>query len=250
MLEARSPGLDLSRGFGHWAQGRREAGALLPKLARSLRKLEQEVGPVRLELHSRDLQVFDTVIRLKREKCQRTAQLDFFAWDWTRAMVEHLRGADEQTFGGRLSALYAGDALVAAHFGIRSERVWHWWFPVYSHAHAKYSPGSLLLLKVAEAAAAEGHVLLDLGKGDELYKSRFADWSAPLLQGCVARPTVITAARQMRQAAAHWLQSSRLAQPLRPVLAGLRRVRHALGAGTLPLWLAWCQVAPAASWMA
>ncbi len=239
-----SPGLDLSRGFARWAERRRAATSVLPKLARSLRKLEQEVGPVRLELHSADRAVFDTVVRLKREQCQRTAQLDFFAWPWTRALVEHLRDVDEPGFGGRLSALYAGDTLVAAHFGIRSERVWQWWFPVYSHAHAKYSPGSLLLLKVAEAAAAQGHVLLDLGRGDEFYKSRFADWSAPLVGGCVMRPTVATAARQVRKAAGAWLRPSPYAQPLRPMVDGLRRMRHALGAGTVQAWLAWCEIDP------
>ena len=249
VVEGASPGLDLSRGFEEWARRRRAASTLLPKLVRSRRKLEQEVGPLRLELHSRDPAVFETVIRLKREQCLRTAQLDFFAWPWTRAMVEHLRDVDDPECGGRVSALYAGDTLVAAHFGIRSARTWQWWFPVYSHAHGKYSPGSLLLFDVAQAAAAQGHVLLDLGKGDEPYKLRFADWSSPLVDGCVSRPTLETAARQMRNAARAWLRTSPLAQPLRPLIQGIRRMGQAFGAGAVPVWVAWCELDPRVAFM-
>lgn len=231
VVPAASPGLDLSRGYEAWHRGKLETGNTLGKLPRKVRKLEREVGPLRFELDCRDPQVFATVIELKSQQCRRTGQLDYFAWPWTRRLVQNVRDTRTPSFGGRLSALYAGDTLVAAHFGMRSATVWHWWFPVYSQEHAGYSPGSLLLLRVAQAAAAQGHVLLDLGKGDEPYKASLADCSSPLLEGLVSRPALPTLARGLKKRTGHWLRTSPVAQPLRPLLDGYRRVVSARGVG-------------------
>ncbi len=217
---AHSPGLDLSRGFEAYRQGRLSAGARrMAELPRKARKLAREVGPLRFEANTRDPQVLETVIRLKSEQCHRTGALDCFGPQWTRELVTRIAAADQPEFAGRLSALYAGDTLVAAHFGMRSRRTWHWWFPVYSHAHAAYSPGALLLLQVAEAAADEGCGLLDLGRGDEAYKTSFADCASPLVEGIVSRPTLVTLGRSLKKRAGAWLRSSAWAIPLRPLLA-------------------------------
>lgn len=229
VVQTVSPGLDLSRGFDRYWRGRLAQGHTLQGLPRKRSKLERELGPLRFEAHSRDRKVFDTVIRLKREQCRRTGELDFFAWPWTQALVERIRDADEPGFAGRLSALYAGDTLLAAHFGMRSATVWHWWFPVYCREHGRYSPGLLLLVQLAEAAARQGHSLLDLGMGDEPYKASFADTASPLLAGIVTRPTFLTAARALKKGAGRWLRSSPVAQPLRPLLHGYRLVARNLG---------------------
>jgi CelD/BcsL family acetyltransferase involved in cellulose biosynthesis len=92
---ATSPGLDLSRGYEAYWNAKVTNGNTLHKLPRLLRKLERDVGPIRFELDSRDPALFDEVIRLKREQCQRTAQLDFFAWGWTRSLVAHIRDMHE-----------------------------------------------------------------------------------------------------------------------------------------------------------
>jgi len=222
VTRALSPALDLSQGHEAWLRRRLAASRSMHETLRKMRKLEREAGPLRLEPNSRDRAVFDTVIRLKREQCVRTGQLDFFAWPWTRALVECIRDIDEPAFGGRLSALYAGDTLVAAHFGMRSDKVWHWWFPVYNHAYGSHSPGLALLMRLAEHAAAEGHLLLDLGKGDEAYKDRFSDCAMPLAEGLVSRPALATAVRRLRKAAGAWLRTSPYAQPLRPLVQRLR----------------------------
>jgi CelD/BcsL family acetyltransferase involved in cellulose biosynthesis len=120
------------------------------------------------------------VFAWKSDQCRRTGVFDFFQLSWTRELVARILSEDTPHFAGRLSALYAGDQLLAAHMGMRSERVWHWWFPVYDQAAGKYSPGGILLLRVAEAAAAEGALALDLGKGDDPYKQSFADSDAPI----------------------------------------------------------------------
>jgi CelD/BcsL family acetyltransferase involved in cellulose biosynthesis len=224
LVQAVSPGLDLSQGFPAWMKRKRENGNTMAKMPGRMRKLEREIGPLRLEVHSRERKDFETVVRLKREQCRRTGQLDFFRMGWTLALVENIRDIDDQDFGGRMSTLHAGDRLVAAHFGMCTPQVWQWWFPVYDAEYAKYSPGSLLLLEVARVAADQGHGLLDLGRGEEAYKDRFSDCSMPVVEGFVSRPTAVTIARQCRKQLGAWLRTSPLAAPALPLLRQLKRL--------------------------
>ena len=130
VAQGDSHGLDLSAGFAAYQQRKSQSSNVMSKLRAAARKLEREAGPLRLEVDCRDDAVFRHVLQMKSQQCRRTGAVDFFSWDWTRALVEHIRAQDTAEFGGRTSALYAGDTLVAAHFGMRSRRVWHWWFPV------------------------------------------------------------------------------------------------------------------------
>jgi CelD/BcsL family acetyltransferase involved in cellulose biosynthesis len=223
-----SPALDLSRGFAVWKQGRIDAGGRrVGELDRKARKLAREIGPLRFEAHVDDRALLWTVLRKKTEQCKRTGVGDVFASPASRALVDEICSTQSPTFAGRLSALYAGDVLVAAHLGMRSTRAWHWWFPVYDHAFAKHSPGALLLLHTAQAAAAEGAQVLDLGKGDDGYKESFADCGFPLVEGCVMRPTLLSALRQAGMRTRDWAKTSSSLQPLRPLLRAARTWRRA-----------------------
>jgi len=222
---AVSPALDLSRGMAAYLTARRAQGIRrIDECLRKTRKLAREVGPVRLEAHTRDPRVLAFVLRLKSQQCRRTGVADFFAQPWARALAERIAATEGAHFSGRLSALYAGDTLVAAHLGMRSRRVWHWWFPVYDAAWAPYSPGAQLLLQVAQAAADEGHSSLDLGKGADAYKQSFADSGLPLAEGWVYRPALSTAWLATRAATLRWARRAAWAQPLRPWLRRMRQV--------------------------
>ncbi len=221
---ALSPVMDLSRGFAAYLTARRTCGIRrLGEIERKGRKLAREVGPLRFEAHTADRDVFETVLRLKSRQCRRTGVPDFFAQAWTRALAERIAATQQPHFSGCLSALYAGDTLVAAHLGMRSPGVWHWWFPVYEHTLAAYSPGGLLLLNVAQAAAAQGHAMLDLGKGEDAYKQSFADGSLPLAEGWVHRPALSTAWLAARGKMRRWAQSTSWLQPLRPLVRRMRQ---------------------------
>lgn len=235
-IAADSPGMDLSRGMTAYLQARRDSGVRsLAEFERKARKLAREVGPLRFEAHTQDPQVLATVLHLKSQQCRRTGVQDFFARPWTRALVESIGSLQHPHFAGRLSALYAGDQLVGAHLGMRSATVWHWWFPVYSHAMAPYSPGAQLLLHVAHAAADAGCGLLDLGKGNDAYKRSFADCSAPLAEGwAAARPTLTFAWLTGRDAARRWAKTSPLTQPLRGLRKRLRMSARPLPPPALP----------------
>ena len=110
-------------------------------------------------------------------------------------------------FAGTCSVLRAGDEIVAVHAGMRSRSVLHWWFPTYDPRYAAYSPGILLLLRIAAAAAALGIGKIDLGKGDARYKRSLMTGAAPLREGCVELPSLAATARRLRrlaEASAPW----------------------------------------------
>jgi CelD/BcsL family acetyltransferase involved in cellulose biosynthesis len=221
---ASSPALDLSGGYAAYRKARTLAGSgRISQLERKARKLEREVGPLRFEAHVEDRSVLSFVFEKKSEQCRRTKAMDFFSLSWTRELVDHVLSIQKDHFAGMLAALYAGDRLVAAHMGMRSERVMHWWFPVYAHDFADYSPGAILLLKVAEDAARRGLTMLDLGKGQDAYKASFANLDVMVAEGCASVPSARTSLHDLRRTGERWLRTSRLVQPLRPALGFFRR---------------------------
>ena len=213
-----SPRMDLSQGLAAYKKRRQDNGARsFEEYERKARKLARTMGPLRFESHTNDQRVFEEVIRLKTEQCQRTGVGNVFRECWTRSLLEHIRAVQQPHFAGRLSALYAGDTLVAAHMGMCSEQVWHWWFPVYDRSYAKLSPGTQLLRLTAEEAAKQNLPFLDLGKGTEAYKQIFADSHLPLVEGWVSSPspmTVLLGAPKMER----WLRTSKVLKPLRTTL--------------------------------
>ena len=188
-----SPCLDLSRGFDAWMESRRRDGRSGFRRLKELRRaLARAAGAVRFELDVRDLRALDRVFALKSAQYRRTLgmQRDLFA---SPAMAGTLRDLFERRTGdatGTLSVLWAGDRLVAAHFGLRSDTVLHWWFPCYDGELARYSPGALLLLELAESMPKSGIRLLDFGKGTERYKLRWATGSFEVAEGHVDADTL------------------------------------------------------------
>jgi len=181
-----SPYLDLSQGYEAYVRRRRRDGSrLFENLGRKRRKLEREVGPVRFAEHVGEPQTLRWLMRLKSEQYRRTGTWDRFGLPWVVALFERLQQIQHAHFGGLLSVLYAGDEMVAAHMGLRSHTSWHWWFPTYDPRFAKYSAGLILLLAMAERAAARGIGRIDLGRGESRYKRRLMSASVWVAGGCV-----------------------------------------------------------------
>jgi CelD/BcsL family acetyltransferase involved in cellulose biosynthesis len=194
---SESPYLELANGFEAYRRDR--AGSqLIPTIRRRARKLEREVGDLRFVAAESDLGVLRTLQGWKSHQYRETGVPDIFALGWPTELLEHILAVRQPEFSGMLSALYAGDELVAGHMGMRSRDTWHWWFPAYAPRFARYSPGLILLLHMAAVAASIGVRRIDLGKGNEPYKHRFKSAAVPLAVGSVAsRPL-----RARRQVAA------------------------------------------------
>jgi len=168
-----SPIIDLSAGYAAYVMERREAGSeQLRKNANLVRRIEREVGPLRFVAHSADRHLLETVLMWKTEQYRRHNWRDLFSIPWVRQTINSIYTAHSPGFGGMLSLLFAGDKLVAGHFGMRSATTWHYWFPSYDKNFSKYSPGVMLLLKLAEAAPAMGVDTIDMGCGMHSYKER------------------------------------------------------------------------------
>ncbi|MGF1643087.1 MAG: GNAT family N-acetyltransferase [Thiotrichales bacterium] len=218
-----SPIMQLGDGFQAYLERRKATGSQrLTQLQRKSRKFEREVGELRFEVYSHDPRAFAQVVQWKREQCLRTGVPDFMTWGWTTAMLEQIWTHETPTFTGMLSVLWHDEDIVAAHFGMRSDSVCHWWFPTYNEVYAKHSPGGILLLKLAEAMADAGLHIIDLGKGEDAYKPAFATDAVPLIEGSVMLPSLATTLRRTRTGAHAFLRDSPLLQPARTTYRGLR----------------------------
>jgi CelD/BcsL family acetyltransferase involved in cellulose biosynthesis len=221
-----SPRIDLSAGYAAYVEERRHAGSeQIKKCGNLLRRLEREVGPVSFIAHSDDLGMLAQVLAWKSEQYCRTGCRDLFSRAWVRRVIEVIHATQGPGFAGRLSLLYAGDTLIAGHFGMKTAEIWHYWFPSFDKRFSKYSPGLLLLLKLAEHAAAEGVSYIDLGKGMTLYKERLMNARVLLGAGCIELPSVL----RVRRAVGRSLRSlARQAIFGSPLEAPARRLVHAL----------------------
>ncbi len=186
----RSPYVDLSTGLDAWMGERRRNGrSAFDRLGELGRALVRAHGPLRFERDSRDPVLLERLLALKSDQYRRTLGdgRDLFARPEMVAIVNEIHGCREPELCGVLSVLWAGDTLAAAHFGMRSADLLHWWFPVYAPALKRYSPGALLLLEIVRAAPAAGIRLIDFGKGAEAYKLRLANGAFEVAEGRVTR---------------------------------------------------------------
>jgi CelD/BcsL family acetyltransferase involved in cellulose biosynthesis len=177
---SKSPAIDLACGYEKYAQSRRQSGSVLQRLERQHRQFEREIGPIRVEMDSRDPAALEWLVRTKSRQCANKGYTDTLSVPGIRRFIDLIHAKRVPQFSGMLSVLYAGDRIAAAHFGMRSGSVWHYWFPVYDESFGKYSPGLLLLLRMAQAAPDMGIRRIDLGKGDSVYKERLSNSNVDL----------------------------------------------------------------------
>jgi CelD/BcsL family acetyltransferase involved in cellulose biosynthesis len=170
--------IDLCDGFESYAKRLRTSSLAIEKLAAARNRMEREHGPVRYEDSCRDPRIFQWLLSFKSAQYVRTGRPDKFQTPWITELLKHLHQGHQNKaphFGGKLSVLWAGDQVAAAHFGLRSEHVLHYWFPCYNLSLRKYSPGLILLMEIARSAPGCGISRIDLGwlTGISTYKQRF-----------------------------------------------------------------------------
>jgi CelD/BcsL family acetyltransferase involved in cellulose biosynthesis len=197
--------------FINLARGPVGSKHLRQNLNNASRRLERAIGPLELEMNSTDPEGLRQVLAWKSAQYLRTHVGDLFSHPWARNLLELINASREDIgFAGILSILRAGGREVAAHFGMRSRGVLHYWFPAYDVELSDFSPGMLLLKAMTEAGAEHGLETIDFGPGGGSYKQRFATEAIPLLGGSVV--------------AAPWVEPFRNAiQPIRTLSRPLRR---------------------------
>ena len=175
--------IDMSDGFDHYHAWARKHSTTIKRQPQKTRALEREVGPLSFEFDCDDREILEQSIELKSAKYQRTKTFDILSVDWASNVLRSIFERTSEAFSGQLSVVRAGDELVAMHFGMINDDILHYWFPVFDPRFSKYSPGTILMLKSCEAAAARGITRVDLTFGDDPYKFKFANASSDVLAG-------------------------------------------------------------------
>ena len=217
-----SPQIDLSAGYQQYVGQLRGQPS---DFERKARKLAREVGELRFTLHEQASGPMQRLIEWKSEQYRRTSLVDAFGVRWTGELLRRIMNVKTAEFAGVCSVLRAGDRIVAVHAGMRSRQVLHWWFPTYDRAFEKYSPGIILLFRIAEALAATGVHTIDLGKGDDRYKRSVMTGMVELREGFVEMRSLLARARQLQRIAAAHAARGGLAAPLHLPLGAIRRIQ-------------------------
>ena len=221
--------ISLESGYDAFFQAKKAAHVMEIRTAgRHQRAMENELGPLRFVPHSTDPAIVEQLLRWKRQQYRDTQVADVFAVPWSRRLLYRIIESQAPSFSGMLSALYAGATLVAAHLGMRTPSVWHYWILAYDHAHGRYSPGTLLLLEMLRHADSVGIAQFDLGKGYAPYKEKLHTGTIPLAEGFCERPSLTGALHHARMRAKEWIRQSSL-HPVARTLA--RRLEKRLNHG-------------------
>lgn len=178
----QAPAIDLSDGYESYFSARSKS--LTTKKMRQRRSLERQFGTVSLEWQSSGPQ--ESLRQLVAWKASKYHGTEKLVSDPTALRIlEELGSADDEHCRGVVSVLRADQRPVAINLGMTGPRGLTGWFAAYDAELSRFSPGTLLILAVAEQAAAQGLGYYDLGYGQDSYKFRLANTSYSVAGGAV-----------------------------------------------------------------
>jgi CelD/BcsL family acetyltransferase involved in cellulose biosynthesis len=193
-------------------------------------KLDREVGELRIVAPDVKPAAFAQLLTWKREQLARTGLHDVLGPAWARQLMCDLFETHERPFAGLMINLYAGDRLVAGHFGVRAGGVFHPWIASADPALAEWSPGQIFLSRAIAAMPDLALDTYDLGSSHEHYKRPYA------LHTRVVSAGLVTAATPQGRTAQLSDRAWALAEALGPAPVGrLRRRIDAIAAAELSL---------------
>jgi CelD/BcsL family acetyltransferase involved in cellulose biosynthesis len=111
-----SPQIDISMGFDAYCRGRKEVTGLQTKQ----RRLERDKGALRFVADTDNPMAMWPLVHWKSEQYRRNGVHDIFRERWVNGVVQEISRMRDRAFSGMLSALYAGDTLIAVHLGMRA----------------------------------------------------------------------------------------------------------------------------------
>jgi CelD/BcsL family acetyltransferase involved in cellulose biosynthesis len=204
-----SPVIDLSNGFAAYVAEMRERAhdsevnlsGRPHQIIKRAKRVEKKYGPLHFTMHDSSAEALAKLIKWKRQQYHDNGTvirlLDCFSYSWTVGLLRQIQTTCLSNFSGVLSTLRIGDELVAAHIGMRSHDVLHWWFPAYDKRYAKISPGLILLLELCRQAEGSGVRKIELGAGEEAYKGLVANSQLILAAGFIGVGTAPVWFRQL-----------------------------------------------------
>jgi CelD/BcsL family acetyltransferase involved in cellulose biosynthesis len=222
-----SPYVDTTGGLdGYLARASKSGKDNMGQARRRTNKAEKQLGTIRFAADVVDEKALAAVVELKRAQYAATGAPDYFDRPERVCLLTrllHMRGTE---FAGILSTVHAGDHLIAAHFGMRSGGVLHWWFPVYDPQFSSFAPGWILLRELVGAAPELGIERIDFGRGDDEYKRRAKTGEMSVAQGVVSRNSAYRVVRRARNSMMTAAKQSALAPQLRRMARRLRALNR------------------------
>ena len=192
--------IDIADGHPAFVERMRAKGSdLLSQTARKARGLARDFGPLRFVDDERDPRFIDTVLAWRERQYPDARVIDGMERCDTRDLLAALHANRSSMFAGRLSLLYAGDELVAGHFGLLSPTVATYGYMGIADHAGRHSPGMILLLRLIESACALGCGRVDLGAGDQRYKHQLSTGGIMLASGSVAKHSLVKRYRDAKR---------------------------------------------------
>jgi len=172
---------------------------------RRTRKAEEAIGPKRIELFSRDIDVYTSLLKWKRAKFAQTGKYDVLSAEWTQGLIRTLwergRKADLRC---DMHALYFGDRLAAIDLGLSDGDVFHSWMVAYDDELSEFGPGIQLLEALIDATPETGYKRIDMGEGLDGYKRHYASASTRVVSGLVPLSGAVGRLSRIYAAAERW----------------------------------------------
>jgi CelD/BcsL family acetyltransferase involved in cellulose biosynthesis len=194
---AHSAVMDLSGGYPAFHERlRTKAPRFVKDLARNMRRLERDVGPLRLETGSTDPAPLRMMMDWKGEQYRQNGWVFDYGRPWARGLLEELLAARGERLAGLIGVTYAGDQPVAGQFGLRSGALVDGWFIAYDQRFARYSPGLIHILQMAEAIAAAGVHHVEMGDGAASFKEKLRSHDNVVSRGMVTSGSMLAAAHR------------------------------------------------------
>ncbi|NUS06584.1 MAG: GNAT family N-acetyltransferase [Nonomuraea sp.] len=210
-----SPIIDLRDGFGPYTESlKAHSGKTYKTTLAKSRKLQREAGALRHDYAITDARPLHTLLGWKTDQYRRTGRTDRFAHRWIVELVERLLATQSESFAGVLDMVYVDDAPMAGHFGVRTRTTLAGWFPAYDPRFAKYSPGLIHHLAMAESAAGSGIQVIDMGRGEKEYKDKLKNGQLEVAEGRVARLGVAAGVHWMMREPVRKTRATVMANPL------------------------------------
>ena len=183
-------------------------------------KLQKKHGEIRFVHEDPNPLLLDSILDWKAKRFNDGKPID----PCVRRVLMALKVGNEVT--GITSALYAGDSLVAAHFGIRLGGILHYWFPGFNPEFGRFTPGHLLVYELLMHLEVMGCKILDFGPGGEAYKQYFCNDALPVTSGGIELFSRFTLARKCRRNLETAVRSTGwLYKGVRPIVRKLRNLK-------------------------
>jgi CelD/BcsL family acetyltransferase involved in cellulose biosynthesis len=148
-----------------------------PKQAKNLRrlgrKIEAEIGPLRLVGDDTNQTSFEAILALKSAQYEKNGMTDVLRPTWVKAFMQGLFDLQIGDFRGCLVSLYAGDKLIAGQFGVRQGSWFHPWIASTCPQSLLYSPGIVFLNEAIQNCDKYGVTVIDMAEGHGHYKAQF-----------------------------------------------------------------------------